>query len=133
MEILLVEDDVYCIDFFKRRFNKSNFPIHLQHVGGAEEAREYLASKANPQEICLIVLDIKLPKISGFELLRYIKEDPGIRSIPVVMFTSSSERQDIDRSYQLGANSYLVKPVEYQDFGAAIDKLEDYWLRANTL
>ncbi len=133
MEILLVEDDLYCVDFFKRRFNKHNQQIQLQHVGSAEEARGYLEEKTNVREICLIVLDIKLPRISGFELLRFVKESQETRSIPVVMFTSSSERQDIELSYQLGANSYLIKPIDYEAFGYAIGQMEEYWLKANTL
>lgn len=133
MEMLLVEDDVYCVDFFKRALSKGNKAIRLHHMGSAEEAKDFLAAKQDPRDICLIVLDIKLPRRSGFELLQFIKGSETTRTIPVVMFTSSAERQDIDRSYQLGANSYLVKPIDYLEFSAAIQQLEVYWLRTNRL
>ena len=129
----MVEDDAYCVDFFKRALHKHDKSVSLYHAESVEEAKGYLASKENVRDICLIVLDIKLPKVSGFELLRYIKGEEDTRTIPVVMFTSSSERQDIDRSYQLGANSYLVKPIDFLEFSAAIQQMELYWLRTNRL
>ncbi|AHM62968.1 response regulator CheY [Flammeovirgaceae bacterium 311] len=131
MEILLVEDDEYCVDFFKRSLLKQERFILLHHVTTAEDARTYLDSKERPGDICLIVLDIQLPRASGFDLLQYVKGNPQTCSIPVVMFTSSSERRDIDLSYQMGANSYLVKPIDYPGFSAAIQQLDVYWLRMN--
>jgi two-component system response regulator len=131
MEILLVEDDEYCVDFFKRALLKHDRSILLQHAATAEDARNYLATKENIRDICLIVLDIQLPLASGFDLLQYVKNGAATRSIPVVMFTSSAERRDIDLSYQLGANSYLVKPIDYHEFSAAIQQLDMYWLRMN--
>lgn len=131
MEILLVEDDVYCIDFFKRAFGKRGSSVVVHHAGSAMEARAFLETRANVRDICLVVLDIQLPQVSGFELLRYLKENAATRSIPVVMFTSSTDRGDIDLSYQLGANSYLVKPIDFVDFSTTIYQLEEYWLNAN--
>lgn len=133
MEMLLVEDDLYCVDFFKRALKKHDQPVSLRHMESVEQAKQYLAAKEDVQDICLIVLDIKLPKVSGFDLLAHIKGSEATRTIPVVMFTSSSERLDIDRSYQLGANSYLVKPIDYLEFLAVIQQMDMYWLRTNRL
>lgn len=131
MEILLVEDDEYCVDFFKRALRQQGRPIQLHHVSTTEEAKGYLEAKKSPRDICVIVLDIQLPRANGFDFLQYVKENSSTRSIPVVMFTSSSERRDIDLSYQLGANSYVVKPIDYLEFSDTIQQLDGYWLRMN--
>lgn len=131
MEILLVEDDEYCVDFFKRALRQQGRPIQLHHVSTTEDAKGYLAAKKSPSDICVIVLDIQLPRANGFDFLQYVKENSSTRSIPVVMFTSSSERRDIDLSYQLGANSYVVKPIDYLEFSDTIQQLDGYWLRMN--
>ena len=133
MEMLLVEDDVYCVDFFRRALKKNDQPVVVHHASSAEEAKDFLATMENLKNICLIVLDIKLPQVSGLEFLRYVKQTAATSTIPVVMFTSSAERQDIDLSYQLGANSYLIKPVDFNDFSKAVHQLKNYWISMNRL
>ena len=78
-----------------------------------------------------VLLDLKMPKVDGFEVLRQIRAEPELRCIPVVVFTSSSQESDILRSYQLGANAYLVKPVEFQQFAAVLKAFKTFWLDAN--
>lgn len=79
----------------------------------------------------LVLLDLKMPKVDGLEVLRTIKSDPDLRNIPVVIFTSSNEPTDVERSYRLGANAYVVKPLGFQQFASALVKLDEFWLNVN--
>ena len=81
----------------------------------------------------LVLLDLKMPRVDGLEVLRQIKSDPRLKHIPVVMFTSSRELADVNRSYQLGANAYVVKPVDFQKFSEALEKIGRFWTRLNEL
>ena len=80
-----------------------------------------------------VLLDVKMPKVDGLEVLRQIKSDPRLKTIPVVMFTSSRELTDVRRSYQLGANAYVVKPVDFQEFSAALKRVREFWAVVNEL
>jgi CheY-like chemotaxis protein len=106
--------------------------IHLARDGA--EALEFLfgtGASGQPEPARLILLDLKLPKIDGLEVLRRIKADPRTRRIPVVMMTSSREERDVVASYQLGVNSYIVKPVDFEQFTQAVHQLGMYWLLLN--
>ncbi len=138
-EILIVEDNKNDAEMALRAFNKNNLTNNIFVVGDGEEALNFIYAKgkfksrkdsANPK---IILLDLKLPKISGLEVLRKIKSDPEKKMIPVIVLTSSKEESDIVESYKLGVNSYIVKPVEFDKFVDSVRDLGFYWLLLNQL
>jgi CheY-like chemotaxis protein len=128
--ILLVEDDPDHELLTIRAFNKSNVANTVRVARDGAEAIELLfgATAIRPQ---LILLDLKLPKVDGLEVLRRIREGETTRMLPVVVLTSSDEERDVVRSYQLGVNSYIRKPVNFDDFAEATRQLGMYWLVLN--
>ena len=128
--ILLVEDDPDHELLTIRALKKSNIANDVQVARDGEEAIELLfgAGAIQPQ---VILLDLKLPKVEGLEVLRRIRESPATRMLPVVVLTSSDEERDLIRSYQLGVNSYIRKPVNFNDFAEATRQLGMYWLVLN--
>jgi len=138
IEILLVEDNITDAELTIRMLRKHNMANNLIHVKNGEEALDFIFATgkyAGIREIQyppkVILLDIQMPKINGLEVLQKIKTDPKTRSIPVVILTSSKENPDIQKSYDLGANSYIVKPVNFEGFAQAIKNLGFYWLLLN--
>lgn len=138
VELLLVEDNVYDAELTIRQLKKNNMANSLFHVKDGEEALEFIFAtgkfadqRDSMQRPKIILLDIQMPKVSGIEVLQKIKGDPRTRSIPVVMLTSSKEDPDIEKCYALGANSYIVKPVNFESFAEAIKNLGFYWLLLN--
>ena len=137
VEILLVEDNPDDAALALRALRKINIVHHVVHVEDGEAALDFLLCRgkyANRQPgnyPKVILLDLKLPKIDGLEVLQQLKADTQTRMIPVVMLTSSREDRDLDKSYQLGANSYVVKPVDFHQFAEAIRQLGFYWLLVN--
>ena len=135
--ILLVEDNDDDVRLTKRALKKNNITNQLIVVGDGIAALDYLRDAAEPGDDqarvlpAVILLDLKLPKMDGMEVLRQIREDPRLRRQPVVVLTTSKEDQDILRSYDLGANSYICKPVDFEQFSAAINHLGLYWLVLN--
>jgi two-component system response regulator len=134
--ILLVEDNDDDVLLTKRALQRSNIANELIVVGDGVAALSYLQAAADPATSkaglpTLILLDLKLPKMDGLELLRRIRSDPKLRRQPVVILTSSTEEQDIVKSYDSGANSYIRKPVDFEQFSAAIKQLGLYWLVLN--
>ena len=137
VEILLVEDNVHDAEMTIRSLKKVNLANKLVHVKDGEEALDFIFLKGkfsgrgtgnNPK---VILLDIKMPKVDGIEVLRQIKADEKTKLIPVVIMTSSREEQDIIASYRLGVNSYVVKPVDFEGFARAVSELGLYWLLTN--
>lgn len=128
--ILLVEDDPDHELLTIRALKKSNIANNVQVARDGEEAITALfgTNAIRPQ---LILLDLKLPKIEGLEVLRRIREDESTRMLPVVVLTSSDEERDVVRSYKLGVNSYIRKPVNFNDFAEATRQLGMYWLVLN--
>ncbi|TCC87284.1 response regulator [Pedobacter frigiditerrae] len=134
IEILFVEDSVDDAALTIRALNKSGFTHKLLHVKDGAEALDFLYcrgvfSSRNPNQFPnLILLDLKMPKVSGIQVLEQVKADKRMKSIPVVMLTSSNEGPDIERCFELGANSYIVKPVESDNFFKTIKEIGLYWM-----
>jgi CheY-like chemotaxis protein len=134
VEILFAEDSMDDAVLTIRALTKSGFTNKLHHVKDGAEALDFIyctgayASRDTGEKPKLILLDLKMPKISGMQVLEKIKSDPSVKSIPVVILTSSQEDPDIQRSYALGANSYIVKPVDSNKFFTAIEKIGMYWM-----
>ena len=136
-DILLVEDNTNDVKLALHAFKTANLanPIHVARDG--VEALEYLfgaasgADDAIPERPKLILLDLKLQRLDGHEVLKRIKADPRTRAIPVVVLTSSSEERDVMKTYELGANSYIVKPVDFEQFTEAVRDIGKYWLVIN--
>lgn len=136
INILLVEDNPDHRDLILMSLRENRIQNEIFTKVTAEAALEYLQDCALDQDCLLpglILLDIKLPGMSGIELLQLIKEDPTLQTIPVVMLTTSANDKDIVESYKHGANSYVVKPVDYQQFAKALKELKFYWLIINQL
>jgi len=136
-DILLVEDDDNDIFLIQRAFRRLDLPHSLQVVTNGEDAINYLDSKASYNDSndtsfpALILLDLKLPRKSGLEVLAWIRQQPQLKRLLVVVLTASRETPDINRAYDIGANSYLVKPVNFHDFLEMIRTLDLYWLMFN--
>ena len=137
IDILLVEDNLDDAKLTIRALRKSGLTNKLYHVKDGTEALDFIgcrgayALRNKKQNIKLVLLDLKMPKLSGIEVLATIKSDPSIRSIPAVVLTSSKEDPDIKACYALGVNSYIVKPVESENFFHAIRDLGLYWTVLN--
>jgi two-component system response regulator len=137
IDVLLVEDSQYEADLTIRAFRKTNIVISLYHVKNGMDALDFvfahgLFSERNIlHKPKLILLDLKMPKVDGIAVLTKIKADERTKSIPVVILTSSKEDPDIKKCYSLGANSYIVKPVEFSVLQKSISELCNYWLKLN--
>lgn len=129
LPILVVEDDPDDVLLIRRAFAKASLSNRLSFVTDGEDAVAHLTGQPPSELPSLILLDLKLPRMSGLELLQWRREQPPeIRSIPVVILTSSSESADVRRAYGLGANTYLVKPVEFDALLGMIRQLGLYWM-----
>ena len=137
VEVLLVEDNVHDAEMTIRALRKVNLANNLVHVKDGAEALDFIFAKGqySGRETAhlpkVILLDIKMPKVDGIEVLKQLKSTDSSRVIPVVIMTSSKEEEDIVRSYQLGVNSYVVKPVDFEGFAKAVSQLGMYWLLTN--
>jgi len=137
VEILLVEDNPEDAELTMRTLRKRNLANRLHHVEDGAAALDFLFGRGQfsgrdvntrPK---VVLLDLKLPKVNGLEVLRTMKEDPRTRNVPVVVITSSKEDRDLDEAYRLGANSYVVKPVDFNQFSEAVGQLGLYWVLIN--
>ncbi len=137
IEILLVEDNQDDLDMTLRALRKANLANHIHVARDGVEALEFIfcegphANRKIENGPKVVLLDLKLPKIDGMEVLKRIKSDPRTKIIPVVMMTSSKEQRDVIESYHLGVNSYIVKPVNFEGFATAVQELGMYWLLFN--
>jgi two-component system, response regulator len=138
VEILLVEDNPNDVELTLHAFNKNHLANSIKVVRDGEEALNYIfgngqndATKPIETTPKVILLDLKLPKVDGLEVLRVLKGDLRTKAIPVVVLTSSSEERDIVESYTLGVNSYIVKPVDFEKFIESMRMLGMYWLMLN--
>jgi two-component system response regulator len=136
-ELLLVEDNPQDLELALRALRKANLAGRVAIARDGSEALDYIfcegthaaRSMANGPKV--ILLDLKLPKVDGLDVLRRLKQDSRTKTIPVVVLTSSKEQRDIVESYDLGVNSYIVKPVDFQRFTEAVSTLGLYWLMLN--
>jgi two-component system response regulator len=137
VEILLIEDDKNDAELTIRALRKNKLANNLIHLKDGTEALNFLfglgdyESRNTNNKPKVILLDVKMPKINGLEVLKRIKADELTKKIPVVMLSSSKENQDIEHSYLLGANGYVVKPVEFDAFIKVVSALGLYWLIFN--
>ncbi len=137
VEILLVEDNPNDVELTLRALQKHRVANKVFVVSDGEEAVEYIFARGKYSDRNIhtfprvILLDLKLPKINGLEILRMVREDERTALIPVVVLTSSQEDVDVFESYRLGVNSYIVKPVEFENFVRAVSELGLYWLILN--
>jgi two-component system, response regulator len=137
IDILLVEDNPQDVELTIRALKKRNVANSVYVVSDGAEALDFMfgqgkyAARVSSQNPKVVLLDLKLPKLNGLEVLRALKEDERTRLVPVVLVTSSREDPDIRTAYQLGANSYVVKPVEFDAFVEAMSNLGFYWLLIN--
>ncbi len=137
IEILLAEDNPADAELTQRALRKHNLGNRLYWVKDGAEALDFIFCRgaytgrdpANPPK--LVLLDIKMPKVDGIEVLRQLKADASARLIPIVVMTSSNEERDVLESYRLGANSYIVKPVEFPAFLDVVAKIGLYWVLTN--
>ena len=138
VEVLFVEDNMHDAELTLRELRKHHLANACYHARDGEEALDFMFARgkfagsrslnAPPK---LILLDIQMPKLNGMEVLEYVKKDERTKSTPVVMLTSSKEDPDIKKCYMLGANSYIVKPVNFENFTHAIKNIGFYWLLLN--
>jgi two-component system, response regulator len=136
VEILLVEDSESDLQLALRALKKANIANRIEVARDGEEALDFMLSRGahadrpneNPR---LVLLDLKLPKVDGLDVLRTLKSDPRTRTVPIVVLTSSNEQRDIVDSYELGVNSYIVKPVDFDGFMKAVVELGLYWMLLN--
>ncbi len=137
IEILLVEDNPDDVELSLHAFRKNNLANRIHVVRDGAEALDFLFCKGAYSDRRIediphvVLLDLKLPKVDGLEVLRSMKADPRTRMVPVVVLTTSREDRDIQESYRLGVNSYIVKPVNFEQFTEAVRQLGLYWLLLN--
>lgn len=134
--ILLAEDDLMVAELVTHALSQHDPPPRLVHVRDGVETLDYMYCRAryqnrSPVNPAVILLDVKMPKLDGIEVLRQLKADEALKVVPVVILTSSQDERDVRESYQLGANAYVVKPVEFRNFAAVLRHLEIFWLQIN--
>ncbi|HKP98502.1 MAG TPA: response regulator [Fibrobacteria bacterium] len=134
--VLLVEDNELDVELTLEAFKDNNLANHVQVLRDGEEALDYLYRQGRFRDRAggnpiLVLLDLKMPKVNGLDVLRRVKSDPDLKSIPIVMLTTSREEQDLVESYKLGVNAYVVKPVHFPEFVAALTRLGTFWALVN--
>lgn len=137
VEILLVEDNKHDAELAIMALKEYNLANNLVWVKNGKEALDFIYAKENyagrdvNQQPQIILLDLKMPKVDGLEVLRAIRSDKRTRYVPVVVLTSSKEQKDIIESYELGVNSYIVKPVDFEQFVTCVKEIGYYWALMN--
>lgn len=137
--VLLVEDNYAHANLFMRCFSEHDIPHKIYHVSDGEEALNYLyrrGSYVDPNESpkpCVIFLDLRMPKVNGLSVLIEIKADEKLRNIPIVVFTTSDEEKDLSTAYHHYVNSFLIKPMDFDEFSKLVSIMAAYWLKWNRL
>ena len=135
--VLIAEDDPSDVFLLQRAFNASGVPATLHFVRDGQEAIDYLGGEADYSDRAayplpdLMLLDLKMPRLNGFDVLEWLRKQPGLRRLLVTILTSSDQATDIDRAYDLGANSYLLKPHGSHELTDLVNRLQRYWLELN--
>lgn len=134
--ILLAEDDAVVAELVMHSLASHTPPPKVVHVRDGVEALDFLYQrrqfeKREPGNPTVVLLDLKMPRVDGLEVLRQVKTDGHLKSTPIVMLTSSQDERDLRESYQLGANAYVVKPVEFRRFASMLQQIERFWLEIN--
>ncbi|WP_103028017.1 response regulator [Salinibacter altiplanensis] len=137
VDLLLVEDQSSDAELALRALRTLDLGTRLHRIGNGAEALDFIfgrnahADRSAEAPPGLILLDLKLPKVSGHEVLRALKSDERTRQVPIVVLSSSGERSDVEQCYALGANSYVVKPVDFNAFTETVQRIGTYWLQTN--
>ncbi len=134
--VLLVEDSKNDVELALEALAEEDFVENIIVVGDGQQALEFLLragphAEREPGNPILVVLDLKLPRVDGLEVLRQVKSDPRLKNIPIVMLTSSREEADLKASYSLGANAFVVKPVGFEEYTQALQALGSFWTTVN--
>ena len=136
-KILLVEDNLGHAELVKRSIKEHSIPTQIDHIFDGETALDYLFKRGEYQNTdinglpSVILLDLRMPKVDGLEVLKSIKQDDDLKSIPVVILTTSESERDIETAYTYSVNSYLVKPMDFEEFETMIHDMLTYWLNWN--
>lgn len=134
IHILLVEDNPHDVEITKRALKKGQVRNRLTLARDGQEALDLLADLQRDGELPgLILLDLNLPKLSGIEVLQAVKSDPALRRIPVIVLTTSTREEDVVRTYDLGVNTFITKPVRFEDFINVVTTIREYWIVIATL
>ncbi|WP_209402967.1 response regulator [Pseudozobellia sp. WGM2] len=136
IELLFIENSPEDIDLTLRTLKNCGFTISTKVIEDGQKAMDYLFENSSKDPFAssmpkLLLLDLKLPKVNGLEILKHLKQHNKLKEIPVVIFSSSDEQVDVKKAYELGANSYIVKPVDFEKFTESIQNLGTYWLTLN--
>jgi CheY-like chemotaxis protein len=134
--ILLAEDDAVVAELVLHTLATMTPAPRVVHVKDGVETLDFLHAREkyegrDPGNPSVVLLDVKMPRLDGLEVLRHVKSDDALKSTPIVMLTSSQDERDLRQSYQLGANAYVVKPVEFRKFAFVLQQLETFWLSIN--
>jgi CheY-like chemotaxis protein len=135
--ILVAEDDPTDAYFFQRAFSRAGIPVTLHFVRDGQEVLDYLqgvgqfADRARYPLPQLVLLDLKMPRLDGFDVLAWVREQPGLNGLLIIIFSSSDEARDINRAYGLGANWYLIKPHSMEELTALVGRFKKFWLEGS--
>ncbi len=130
--VILVEDNLADVELVRISIRELETPVELVHVGDGQELLNFLKT-AVLAEIAVIMLDLNMPRVSGIDVLRFMHEDPLLKKVPVVMFTTSNSKTDILKCYELGAKAFVCKPLDIFEFNQAIRSIVEFWTGINML
>ena len=131
-KVILVEDNLADVELVKISIRELETPVELVHAGDGQELLNFLKT-AVLSEIAVIMLDLNMPRVSGIDVLRYMHDDPLLKRVPVVMFTTSNSKTDILKCYELGAKAFVCKPLDIFEFNQAIRSIVEFWTGINML
>ncbi len=131
-KVILVEDNLADVELVKISMKELDNPVELVHIGDGQELLIYFKT-AVLSEIALILLDLNMPRVSGIDVLQHMQQDPNLKRVPVVMFTTSNSKSDIMKCYELGAKAFVCKPLDIFEFNNSIRSIIEFWTGINML